>query len=414
MNVHLIYNAQILQSLTNPNFTHFIQTVDNPNLLTSSILKKCNQNGVKVIIGENELTHTKLQQIINRSKCKKHRQKLKKQIDNQSKCKKYRQKLKKRTSQTAWQQKCRHNKKIKFSKNEYGSIWENDHWPTVKQAKSLEKNVNVAIATARAWTGNPQNLDRQPNYNDFCGDEQKMLDEWNEHHSHKRNHHTCAVCGIRNYFIPQTLPLTDSKFAIYKCLKPKHSTTLHIHSNKNKHWKLASEGIKKQIVTMCPPCYRKVNNQNKKIRSKRQLHIESIAFRDWGRIPKDFPLLTKLEKIVISKAIIFNQAVKIVPDEVSQKTLRGHCIAISCESPDHLHEQIYKAPFTFAKYFDITFIGQKYQWNLIKNLIKNEDPLSIDFNKCMKWLKLLKQTHPEYHDIILPPTAKEIKKLRKK
>ena len=115
---------------------------------------------------------------------------------------------------------------------------------------------------------------------------------------------------------------------------------------------------------------------------------------------------------MLSKDVIFSSVVKIVPDELSQKSIRGHCISISSESPEHLHEQLYTAPFTFAKHVDITFIGQKYQWQMIKNLIKNEGPLSINLDKCLQWLRVLKKTAPEYHNIVLPSTSKEMEVLR--
>ena len=46
------------------------------------------------------------------------------------------------------------------------------------------------------------------------------------------------------------------------------------------------------------------------------------------------------------------------------------------------------------------------------NQHKNEGPLSINLDKCLQWLRVLKKTAPEYHNIILPSTSKEMEVLR--
>ena len=141
---------------------------------------------------------------------------------------------------------------------------------------------------------------------------------------------------------------------------------------------------------------------------KKKLPLHFIAARDWGKIPSHLPELTLLEQLAISKSMAFVNVIKLKSAQgVSQNAIQGHCIALPIDSTDGLTQNLPR--IDLAKYVGVSFIDQGTNWPLVKKLSQDADysPLKIDLQKCLQWLKYLKETNIYYKDIIIPTTKEK-------
>ena len=160
-------------------------------------------------------------------------------------------------------------------------------------------------------------------------------------------------------------------------------------------------------VILCNECANKLEAK------KPSLPKYSIANGwDFGRLDH-MPPLSTLEKIMIAKVVCFGSVVKLKEQRsVSQQALHGQIIAFPHNGADiaaELAEKLTQNTFPFhsnddlLRYIKVSFVGPEEQaLDYIKVLMLPKGPLYWNVDTIVTWLTLLKQTHPEYANLVLP------------
>ena len=135
-----------------------------------------------------------------------------------------------------------------------------------------------------------------------------------------------------------------------------------------------------------------------------------MKFNDFGKIHAFLPELSPIEKVAISKTVLFKKLIKLSCSEGEhQMALRSHVIAFPTEGV----ETLASLPRTdFEDFVETTFIGEKSVRRVVQNLKLQHSPLILNFDNCMIWLRFLKEHNHSYSDIDIPNTNEEIELAR--
>jgi hypothetical protein len=142
---------------------------------------------------------------------------------------------------------------------------------------------------------------------------------------------------------------------------------------------------------------------------KGSLPVYSIAngfdFGDATRI--GLPVLTLLEKAVLSRCHLYAQIIKLVPargfgDETYHTALKGHILLLDHDGPEQISKSLINCDI--QQFVSISFVGTLEQWDIIKMRWKTHstlrDKLLLNVSSIQRWLYAFQYLkNPQYADI---------------
>ena len=228
----------------------------------------------------------------------------------------------------------------------------------------------------------------------------------------------CSVCNIRQYdskdkyainadSLPELLLVPKTAVDNYYSVPSRYRPAFNVYEWDTKLYYLNpslcfadAEGTIKFPV--CEDC--KIQ-----LLDKGSLPVYSIAngydFGDAARI--GLPVLTLLEKAVLSRCHLYAQIIKLVPargfgDETYHTALKGHVLVLDHDGPEQISNSLINCDI--QQFVSISFVGTLEQWDIIKMRWKTHstlrDKLLLNVSSIQKWLyafQFLK--NPQYADI---------------
>ena len=144
-------------------------------------------------------------------------------------------------------------------------------------------------------------------------------------------------------------------------------------------------------------------------------HNSVAAGYEYGRL-RHLPPLTLIETAILAKVIPYGAIVKLKEWRgVSQRALTGQTICFPSDGPEaaaSFAANRFKTQFPFhsnatlAEHVRVSFVGPANQAKDYINILMQPDgPLYFKAADVIQWLRVLRVTHPNYTDIVIPSEA---------
>jgi hypothetical protein len=152
--------------------------------------------------------------------------------------------------------------------------------------------------------------------------------------------------------------------------------------------------------------------------------ISIAGGKDFGKLAAfaNLPKLNVLEKTMIAKVILFGTLAKAKDGSgKSRSALETHIISFPHTGPEALvnleeSERRNTFPFhsneTLSECFRVSFVGSENgSKERMRPLMLPGGPYYCDMTKCLPWLKVLRQTNPEYAGLQIKQSVRQLQKL---
>ncbi|MCP4053464.1 MAG: hypothetical protein GY739_10415, partial [Mesoflavibacter sp.] len=270
--------------------------------------------------------------------------------------------------------------------------------------------------------------------------EKEILDRWKECMGRDVDICVCAECGKRDFMAKsdgwKKFDLSKTKrLQIFRAKKDKIPKDKNSSAYKAKNlvelnnniYHFAAEGIQNGKVIICKRCYDGLQNAyDTKTPPK-----YSIAHYDLGKYPSHLISLTPVEKIAISRAIIFAPTFHMKPIVIKKKdengkeiklifkpkALKGHCFCIKVSKDKTIRSITNDLPRTdISQWMQIKIYGARGMVTTAKalNRMLKDNSFTIRMDVIMDWLNWLRDIgNPYYqedqkHKVTIPKTQQEI------
>jgi hypothetical protein len=207
-----------------------------------------------------------------------------------------------------------------------------------------------------------------------------------EFHPEKSNISICGVCGVKDFGNFQTLTVDDLEFLrvrfnpanldlrLRNITTDQHGNHFHLHSSEDG-----------PLLKACNSCLNSIR------KDKKIPHFSLANGYDFGNISV-LPLLLPIEKLLISRVILFSYIYKISPD--GQNGFKGHSIAFQFNGPETFLTQM--PNLTTVENITVVFKGNKTDLFRLSSL---KSFFQVRTSVVYLWLDVLKANNTLYHDI---------------
>ncbi len=309
-------------------------------------------------------------------------------------------------------------------------VWDANDIPTDEQLEHADFNIIWALWRFLLMRGIAQDRREEPNFDQKCN-VKKILEKWKEQMNPSVPFRICGTCGICDIMTKDdyTLVTPGKRNALswakakIKDLPPPNSArykAMNLVVIKGIIYHLVEKGVEKNgTVVCCKTCTKSIPNANKTGRAPKH----TVAHYDLGKIPAHLKPLTPIEKLAISRAVLFVPVYKFVvcsskQEDGSWKTMwnegiKGYCFCIKI-SKEETRDSITKGNDLprndLSNYIKIVIHGEKGKEQTAKRLARKHK-LTLNLKNMIAWLKWLKAIgNPEYQDVKIPQTEEEIRK----
>ena len=297
------------------------------------------------------------------------------------------------------------------------NLWTEDSLPTDAQISNFETDPFLGVATFRLMAGIPEDTRVCPIPSPVKRDTKNILARWEKFMGHMIKIRVCAACGVRSMIDSGKLQHTSARL---KCcivknddLPPQGSlqrNAMHLVEIGGKIFKLASEGVDGNNVTVCIQCWEDLFYGSKKGKPP----IQTIAHNDLGKFPPHLKKPSRAEILAFSVVVVFVPIIECrAVFGARNKGIKGTVFAMKLSEDDTKASLVRSLPRRdLAKRITLAVFGEKSTWAVAKYLAKL-GCISMSIEVIIMWLVWLEGIgSPLHQNILFPKSDEEIAEAR--